>query len=250
MAAFNNLDSLKTWFMDNGRGDTPAPYWTLYTGDYGANEKIAKFNDRVQDMSASFDMLARTIMDLNNPVGVRFRIAQGVKPRDNMPVAQVHVQLFNQTGGQQLPAVAGIAGLADGYVSKADLSEAVAKAVSVEKEKWEMKAQINRLEEQINNPTDSMDKIVAFLEKFAESPVGTMLIARVAGIPLGDIPAAVAGPHHDGGHTGAANDEEQLNNDLDILEETTGLTATELVKRLRVFAVSNPEMAKTLLRQV
>jgi hypothetical protein len=166
-----------------------------------------------------------------------------------MPVAQVHVQLFNQTGGQQLPSVAGIAGLADGYVSKADLSEAVAKAVSVEKEKWEMKAQINRLEEQINNPADGMDKIVAFLEKFAESPVGTMLIARVAGIPLGDIPA-VSGHGHDNGSAGAANDEEQLNSDLDILEETTGLTATELVKRLRIFAVGNPEMAKTLLRQV
>lgn len=244
MGTFVNINDLRNWFMGNLRGETPAPYWTLYSGDYGSREVILQFNDRVTDMDASFDMLRKTIEAMNNPAGVRFRVYQTDKPRHNVAVAQCYVQLLSNNSVVQ---VAGINGVG---IPAEDVDAKIAKALAQAKTEWQLRAEINELKAQLNAPPEGpWARIGALAEKFMETPAAAMLIAKMTGMGFDEAKSAMvaAPPEEPATDQPDEDDTDKLNEDLDAIEEKLGQDVGDVIAKLRKFVEKDPGMAKQLL---
>lgn len=251
MATITDLSALRRWFMGNMRSGKAAPYWTLYVGDYGDKEKVVQFNDRVDDLEESFGMLARTIQDMNNPAGVRFRVMQVDTPRGNNPVATVHVQLFAGNGAAGV-APAGIGSLPGEYLSKTEAAQMVAAAVAAAKKEMEFEAKIQALEDQVNSSTQSwVTQAIEVVNEIGKSPLGMALMAKLTGMPMpAMMPPSMGAPAADSAAGGAPAAGDTFDDDLNAVCDTTGLNDVELMRRLRRFAETNPEMARQLMNQI
>lgn len=177
-----SYEDLSTWFRDNSRGDKKAPYWSLYAISYGDKDKVFAFEDKQEDLELSLERLIKNIRMGNNPSGQVYRIVQTDTPRGNNPVGHARVQIWENSGSAPVPAVAGIGGIGSGYIGEAQLQQEIQKA----EERWEMKAKIARLEEQLENGNqeDVWEKIMMGVERIGQTPIGIALISKLMGTPI------------------------------------------------------------------
>lgn len=249
-----NIDDLRKVFFASTRGDSTSPHWTLYGGDFGANEKRICTNDRVNDMEESFAFLSQQINALNNPPGAtRFRVLQYPPKNANNYTGTYFVQIGASTqSAMSAASQPGIAGLPAGI---GDFREYVAKELRIQRLEWEKE----QLEAQIDAPASGLERII---EKAAEIPgFGEAIKMAVAGLVMKFNPAAgpaiaaamngtptasdVDGDHD---HDPATSDPQAVFvNNIQAASAALGTDPLTLSNKLRSLIEANPQLAKSLL---
>lgn len=243
----NSFESLSVWFRGNSRKGAPAPYWTLYSMNYGDKDKIAAFNDKDDNVDSALEWLIDNIRRGNNPLGQRFRVVQTDVPRGNNPVGTTNVQIFTADGSA--PPAAGIG--SPGQFSPVAVGigkEEVAAMIEAEREKWNLEQRIKDLEAQLNAPpeVDLVEKYSAVVEKIAQTPLGMALVSKITGVPV----TALMGVHGN-----PAQDEEPTTEDHDFYNnlgeaaQILGTNEHQLAKKINQLVKMNPDVAKQLFQQ-
>lgn len=247
-----NYNDLRGLFLQNSTEKRPAPYWTLYAVGLGSKDTIIHRNELVDNLENSFALLAETIRRVNNPAGTVFRVFQTDRPGGNMSVAEYRVQIFD-SANPNAQHVAGIGSLPalSGYIGEAELEKRLKEA----EEKWELKQRIRDLEaEQDSN--NWIGKIPDILEKVAASPIGAVFMAKMMNVPLSTaMPTAapINGTPASDTHNGPddpTDEDERISNAIDEIEDSTGLSAAELLEKIARVARHNPDYIKSVASQL
>lgn len=211
------------------------PYWTIYSTGFGEKDRILSYNERLTNPEEAFGLLAETIRRNNNPTGQVFQILQTYRPRHNTG-NWYKVQIYENAHVPNY-SVAGIhgGGAAIGYLSPAEVQEKINEAL----EKQELKAKISALEENQNG-------FVGQLTKFLEGPVGSLLAAKMLGVPVTP-PAQVAINGTPDATPASGGDDDEFFKNLDAITAKLGTDDLTLVKKLRALVDTNPTLAKQLL---
>lgn len=241
----SNYESLAAWFKGNTRGEKPAPYWSLYSQNIGEKERVVTFNDRVDNLEESLVWLIDTIKRGNNPPGQIFRIIQTDVPRGTNPVGNSRVQIFeNQSIAPMVAGAPGIGSVPIGYVPEDKVQEMIASA----REKWDLEARIQSLEEQQHAAieSDPWEKIMAGVERIAQTPIGAALAARLLGtaVPPAGMPGNMTGTQKQDDEPGPEDNEFYDN----MAEAAQALNTNEyqLSKKIKALILANPELAKQI----
>lgn len=245
-----NYNDLRGLFLQNSTEKRPAPFWTLYAVGLGSKDTIIHRNELVDNLENSFGLLAETIRRVNNPAGTVFRVFQTDRPGGNMSVAEYRVQIFD-SANPNAQHVAGIGSLPGGYIGEAELEKRLKEA----EEKWELKQRIRDLEaEQESN--NWIGKIPDILEKVAASPIGAVFMAKMMNVPLNTaMPnmAPINGTPASDSHNGPddpTDEDERISNAIDEIEDSTGLSAAELLEKIARVARHNPDYIKNVASQL
>lgn len=242
----SSYESIAAWFKNNARNDKPAPYWSLYSASIGEKERVVTFNDRVDNQEESLAWLIDTIRRGNNPPGQVFRIVQTDTPRGNNPVGNARVQIFdaNPNGSSAPAGISGIGAVPIGYVPEDKVQDMIAQA----REKWDLQARIQALEDQQNAAVenDPWEKIMAGVERIAQTPIGAALAARLLGVP---VPPASAE-----NMTGAqarqddepGPDDDEFYNNMGEAARRLNTTEYELARKMKALILANPDLARQI----
>jgi len=243
-----DYQALKKWFFNNSRGEKPAPYWTLYSLNVGDKKTMLTRNDRLSNMAESWAFLEESLQNMSRKGG-QFEVMQTDVARGNNPVGTIWFEPDRSQGA--LPAIAGAPGTVGsgapaGFYSKEDVDQIVEEAL----EKWELKARIGHLEEQLKAP-QQQPTVFDRLEAFAQTPVGMAFLAKMAGVDLSALGALMNGtPEPNGGPDTDDEGLEQRDAKLEEMARTTGVSEDQLVAKLHRFVQNDPQTAKTLLSQL
>lgn len=247
-----NYNDLRGLFLQNSTEKRPAPYWTLYAVGLGAKDTIIHRNELVDNLENSFGLLAETIRRVNNPAGTVFRVFQTDRPGGNMSVAEYRVQIFD-SANPNAQHVAGIGSLPalSGYIGEAEVQKRLKEA----EEKWELKQEIRELRAELE-ASNWIGKIPDILEKVAASPIGAVFMAKMMNVPISTtMPTAapVTGTPASDTHNGpdhTEDEDERISNAIDEIEDSTGLSAAELLEKIARVARHNPEYIKNVASQL
>lgn len=251
-----SFPALQRWFENQSRGEKASPHWTLYAVDYGQKDTRVIFNDRLDDMGASFEFLVNSIRDLNNPQGTKFRIQTYAPKGHNNPTGNVLVQIYENgnapLGGNQNSGIAGIGAPLVGYIPEELVEIKIAGALAQAHKEWELNQRLKEMEDRLNAPPDDMvEKITATVERISQTPMGAALIGMLAA-KMGVSPAALMAPAMNGTPATADEDppgpdEEEFFDNMEATANKLGVTEHVLARKLRELVTANPEMAKQLL---
>jgi hypothetical protein len=242
-----NFEDLRYWFFGNEKAtNEQSPHWSLYSMDYGKSDTRVMFNNRISDMEESFQALVKSIKIQNNPDGTRFRVQTHPVGKPNNPTANTFVEVYEK-GAQNAQAGIGSLPAASGYVSR----DEIAKMLKDEREKWEMKREIEDLKAAINAPpSDWTEKLMAGIERIGQTPLGAMMVAKITGLPI-PTPEQMAQMN---GVPSASTDDgsaaDSFDENMDFLSEKLGISDTVMVAKLRRFVEHDPATAKAFLQQL
>lgn len=238
--AITTLEGLRDWFYT-----LQTPFWTLrYYKPGGTGERIA-LNDSESNLDGSWSMLSRCVADQSRNSRAQMQVLVYEAGKANNYKAMTNLELNGS--GAALAAVAGIGTLPQ--PSKADIDSRIAGAVEAERERWELQARIAQLEEERERP-DPADKIISVVERLANTPVGTALIARIMGVPLQPVAVSNVAGTPKGHNDSDSEEEDTFAEDIDATAEILGVSDVELAAKLRKLVETNPAMAKNLLNSV
>lgn len=233
------MDDLRIWFFNNKK-----PFFNLRYFIPGRTGDTILRNEDEQEMESAWALLSNMVTSLSKAGRTQLNLIVYDKGKANNYAGLVNLDF--QAGAQMPGQLPGIAGIPDGYVSRAEISG----IMNAEREKWEMKAEIEALRAQLEAPKDDdIERITGLIERLAATPLGMAFVQKMMGGSMP--PMAMAQPVN--GIPNAQTDNEPEDNFDDDIEATTkilGVPDTELAAKLRRFAETNPEMAKQLFNQV
>lgn len=247
-----NYNDLRGLFLQNSTEKRPAPYWTLYAVGLGSKDTIIHRNELVDNLENSFGLLAETIRRVNNPAGTVFRVFQTDRPGGNMSVAEYRVQIFD-SANPNAQHVAGIGSLPalSGYIGEAEFEKRLKEA----EEKWDLKQRIRDLEAEREN-TNFVGAIREIVKDFTTSPIGAVFMAKLMNVPISTaMPTAspINGTPASDTHNGPddpTDEDERISNAIDEIEDSTGLSAAELLEKIARVARHNPDYIKNVASQL
>lgn len=242
-----SFDDLRYWFFGNQKAtDEQSPHWSLYSMDYGKSDTRVSFNNRLSDMEEAFQALVKSIRIHNNPDGTRFRVQTHPVGKPNNPTANTFVEVYEK-GGQNVQAGIGSLPAAAGYMSRDD----VARMMTEEREKWEMKREIEDLKAAINAPPeDWTEKFIAGVERIGQTPLGAVLMSKLLGAPMPPLSQMAQMNGTPGTSAGDENAEDHFDENMDFLSEKLGVPDAEIVAKMRRFVEQDTATAKAFLNSL
>lgn len=181
-SAYNSVEAIERWFKS-----VNYPYFTLYNGDCTEKkEPSRRIFSNISDSSvaSAWEKLEAQILELVSNGNTTLTIFVKNKPDTNVSDGFTALLKMRNNGA----GIAGINGALSassvnptGYVSKEEL----AKIIADEKEKWELRREIEDLRDAMEAPPPS--KIEQFIGRITESVPSefwAMGFAKILGIPL------------------------------------------------------------------
>lgn len=237
--AISNIDALERFF----RGAN-APFFTLSyysTNSPTGQGNVVVRNVRETGMDQSWQLLRQYVMDQTGYGRAQLHLITYESEKSaNTPTARTNIDIVG-TGGSS-HGTPGIGSLPVGYTT----DDAIQKAVDAAKEKWEMEARIQALE---NQPEENLLEKV---ERIAAIPVVQTLINAylqkqgMANLILSQ--PAVNGAHMQDTEN-QPDGEDNFDEDIDATARIIGVTDAQLAARLRKLAEENPDVARQIFNQ-
>jgi len=241
--AISTIEAVERWFRMN-----EAPFFTLsyYSSSSATGQgQVVIRNQKDVDMDSAWNKLRSSIIDQTGFGRAQLNLIVYNKPEAyNTPAGRTNIDLV----ANQMPQMAGIGALpavGSGFISESDFT----RRLNEEREKWEMKNEIEALRDQVNNPANDW---MAGLERFAASPLGIALISKFTGAPANTLMAAapINGPAPtDDGELPDTDDVESELDDLDAIARANGLTLKALLSKTATLAKSQPGVVAMLANQ-
>lgn len=237
--AIANIDALERWFKGVG-----APLFTLsyYSTQSPTGQGVVIMrNSKETNLDHAWALLKNTVVDQTGFGRAQLHLfTYDSEKTANNPSGRTHIDLATPSAAIAPAYTAGIGSLPG--LTESDFE----KRLDSEREKWEMKARIQSLEEATGD--DFMTKV----EKIGQLPVVQMLIAGFMakqGIPVPAMP--INGPiqPEDPRESG---DNEDIETELDVLAEiahANGVSLRELLQKTGKLAQEQPSMVNILISQ-
>ena len=237
--ALSNLDAVERWFLSN-----ESPYYTLSyysTASPTGQGQVIGRNTKEGDIGNAWLRLRSLIMDQTGFGRAQLHVLVYDTPGSaNTPKARTNIDILSGSTG---PAqVAGIGSIPQGYLSKADVMNAIDHA----RERWELEARIQALE--ATPEPDFSEKMVNAFERIGSTPVGAMIMAKFLGAPM-PMPQPVNGTQE--AKSTDTEEQEDVNPELDDLEElarANGMTLKQFLSKTATLAKDQPAVVAMLAK--
>lgn len=245
--AISSIEAVERWFRAN-----EAPFYTLayYSSSSSTGQgQVILRNTKEVELDVAWNRLRSAILDQTGFGRAQLNLIVYAKPEGyNTPAGRTNIDLV---ANQQMPQVAGIGALpaiGSGYISESEFSRRLAE----EREKWEVKSELESLRDQINNPSnDPWEKFMNGLERFASTPPGMALLSKFMGVPMPAFtPAPINGPASDDDldQPDTVSVEDELD-DLEAIARANGLTLKQLLSKTANLARQQPGVVAMLAQQ-
>ncbi len=235
--AISTIDALERFFKGAG-----APFFTLSyysTQSPTGQGSVIIRSVKEGNIDNAWENLRKFVQDQTGFGRAQLHLITYEKENGaNTPSARTNIDIGGNTA--QAPGTPGIGSLPVGYVTE----DAIEKAIAAAKEKWDMEAKIQTLE---NQPEDSfMEKV----ERIAAIPtVQAIVNAFLAKQGLPQIPApAMKGVHSPDNET-VPDDQDNFDEDINATARILGVTDAQLAYKLRKLAEADPMMARQIFNQ-
>lgn len=229
-----NIDDLRKWFYGQG-----VPFFNLRYWQPGKTGETIMRNDEQDDMGAAWAMLSEMVASLSRTGRSMLNLIVYEKGKANNYKGFVNLDLSPTAQGQQVHGI--------GSLPAPQFDEAKIQAIlEKEREKWELKNEVENLKAQLKSPVDWTDKAADLIEKIGNTPLGHALAAGISKAMGVTLPPFVQGPHGQAdSDTGAAD---TFDEDISAVASTLGTDDVTLAKKLRRLVEQNPELAKSFLQ--
>lgn len=242
--AISTIEAVERWFRAN-----EAPFFTLayYSSSTNTGQgQVILRNQKDIELDSAWNKLRSAIMDQTGFGRAQLNLIVYAKPEAyNTPVGRTNIDLV----ANQMPQMAGIGSLpmvaGSGYISESDFS----RRLNEERQKWEMKQEIEALRDQVQNPANDW---MAGLERFAASPLGIALISKFTGTPAGTLVASPINgpaPHDDDDNLPTGDDVEAELDDLEAIAAANGMTLKAFLHKTANLAKAQPGVVAMLAQQ-
>jgi len=243
--AISDIQAVERWYRAN-----EAPFFTLsyYSSASATGQgQVIIRNQKDVEIDSAWNKLKASILDQTGYGRAQLNLIVYNKPDAyNTPAGRTNIDLVNN---QSMPQVAGIGSLpaiASGYISESDFT----RRLNEEREKWEMRHQIDALQDQINNPAnDPIEKLMTGIERIAATPLGLAIISKFTGTPMPALPINGPAPtdNEDGLPTG--DDVETELDDLESIASAHGMTLKQFLAKTANLARQQPGVVAMLSNQ-
>lgn len=232
--AISSIEALERFF----RGAN-APFFTL--SYYSTQSPTGQGNNILRNvvesnMDASWAMLKRFVEDQTGYGRAQLHlITYATEKGSNTPTGRTNIDI--SASRNVANGAPGIGSIPVGYVAE----DAIEKALSVAREKWEMEARIQALENQGD------DSLLEKVERIAAIPAVQAIINAFLtkqGMPPMLQPQMNGTPTSDNEERPDGDD--NFDEDIDMTARIIGVTDAQLAARLRKLAENNPEMARQI----
>lgn len=224
--AIRNLNSLKKWFYANGK-----PFFTLnYAGQVA---QVIMRNTVKEDLDQAWEMLSDAVETQAEYGRATLHVIVYDKDKSNNPAARTNIDVLPNQSAVQVAGIGSIPGYG------VDVEKAIADA----REKWELEARIQALENQ--EPDDIVEKFISGIERVAATPLGMAIVSRFMGTPM----PPMAAPAMNGGPDSDMEDGEDLDTELDDLEaiaRENGMTLKAFLNKTATLAKAQPGVVALL----
>jgi hypothetical protein len=240
--AISTIEAIERWFRAN-----EAPFFTLsyYSSSSATGQgQVVIRNQKDVDMDSAWNKLRSAIIDQTGFGRAQLNLIVYNKPEAyNTPAGRTNIDLV----ANQMPQMAGIGALpavGSGFISESDFT----RRLNEEREKWNMKQEIEALRDQVNNPANDW---MAGIERFVASPLGIALISKFTGTPAGALMSApINGPAPaDDENLPDTDDVENELDNLDAIARANGMTLKEFLHKTASLAKQQPGVVAMLAQQ-
>jgi hypothetical protein len=239
MAQITDLQSLKNWFVEQKK-----PYWTLYNNSNVSRSIIAR-NESIEDIDASWQTLRGNIESVSRggPANIRVFVTDKAKHNSGF---EVEARIFSGMPGMEMamPGMPGIAGHPAGMIDESRVNGMIEAA----REKWELEAKIQQLENAQEPEANWIDKLTESVERIGATPLGAVLMQRLMGMtPVAPVAPMNGVPSNDEQDNGEEYTDDFYNN-IEDAAETLGVSPEKIAAKLAALVKANPEIAKNMLQ--
>ena len=245
-AAISTMADLERWFRRNN-----CPFFILSTystsSPTGFGQVLSR-NDVEGEMEGAWQLLSGDVSAQTGRGRAQLHVVVWDKGKTpNNPTARTNLDIAAGFSSAYPAQNAGIAG-----IGVADIQSEIQKALSAAREKWEMEAKIQALEEARDAETDPLEKWTGIFERIAATPIGAAIVTKILGgatLPAAMVAQPVNGFASTDTAPDAAHSEEPdtFETDLQAVVAITGATDdVTLMRKLRILAESNTALVQQL----
>lgn len=242
--AISDIQAVERWYRAN-----EAPFFTLsyYSSASATGQgQVIIRNQKDVEIDSAWNKLKASILDQTGYGRAQLNLIVYNKPDAyNTPAGRTNIDLVNN---QSMPQVAGIGSfpaIASGYISESDFT----RRLKEEREKWEMRHELDSLRDQINNPAnDPMEKLMSGIERIAATPLGLAMISKFTGTPMPALPINGHAPT-DNEDAPTSDDVEPELDDLESIASAHGMTLKQFLAKTVTLARQQPGVVAMLSNQ-
>lgn len=240
--AITNLDDLSKWW----ESDPERPYWTLYRGVRPSKQDVIARNDTIEDLAGAWEVLQQMLF-INSTGGGEFLILRSDKPKGNY--GHKVVVVLNMSP-QSAPGIGGMMSPTPFIGEQPAIQAVIEKEVEKAKHAWELERKVEDLEAAINAGNEGTGLERVFNRIIDHPKIDTILevlLVKLLG-PKPQTHVAVSGV--------PTSEEEGFQYDTDrVINALEGIREHfpdihSFLDRLAAYVQANPEMAKTIFKQI
>ncbi len=243
--AISSIQAVERWFRSN-----EAPFYTISyysTSSPTGQGMVISRNIKEADMDAAWNRLQSLILDQTGFGRAQLNLIVYDKPTGyNTPSGRTNIDITTAPqAGSNGPS---IGMLPAGYVDESKIQ-----AILDERERlWTLKRENEELKSALENPGDFWAKGAEFFERIGSTPLGAVLIAKIMGTPLQQIPQPVNGIQERANPGNPDSEVEDVEDELEDLEKVAashGLSLKEFLAKTVSMAQQQPGVVSMLINQ-
>ena len=242
--AISDIQAVERWFRAN-----EAPFFTLsyYSSSSATGQgQVIIRNQKDVELDSAWQKLRSSILDQTGYGRAQLNLIVYNKPDAyNTPAGRTNIDLVSNQSMHQVAGIGSMPAIGSGYISESDFE----RRLKEEREKWEMRNELDSLRDQINNPAnDPIEKLMTGIERIAATPLGLAMISKFTGTPMPALPINGHAPT-DNEDAPTSDDVEPELDDLESIASAHGMTLKQFLAKTVTLARQQPGVVAMLSNQ-